>query len=385
MSEKGIQSAETIATESNDEMRFGFGANWADYVRKHYSDERVRISSDHLLGFLKLADLKGKTFLDIGCGSGIHSLAAWKAGAERVISFDYDANSVSTTRALHEMSGRPSNWTVQQGSVLDRAFVTSLPKCDIVYSWGVLHHTGSMWEAIANAAQCIGDDGLFYIALYSKDVYVSPPYQYWLDVKRRYNRAGALRKRMMECAYAWRDSIKHELAAGRNPLEHMRRYKQSRGMSYWHDVRDWLGGYPMEFAGNKETEDYCRDELGLSLAHIRAGEGNTEFLFRRAKAGMDWDEIMAGGPRIAMAGPYEHAEGFAWRVALDATVAGDPRKLMLYEDTSPVGWPEAPQSSVAGWGRGRYRFEGGYLIFSATDNTDPNANGRTYAFRPDFA
>ena len=124
---------DSIASEKED-LRFGFGANWADYIDKNFSEERVDISRRHLLGFLKLNDLKGKTFLDIGCGSGLHSLAAWRSGAEQVVSFDYDQNSVATTKKLQELSGSPKNWIVLQGSVLDELFIDSLPKSDIVYS-----------------------------------------------------------------------------------------------------------------------------------------------------------------------------------------------------------------------------------------------------------
>lgn len=368
-----------------DELRFGFGENWADYIRKYFTDERVEISRRHMLGFLKLGDLHGKSFLDMGCGSGLHSLAAWRSGAERVLSFDYDANSVATTRKLHEYSGSPQNWIVMQGSVLDRSFVAALPKADIVYSWGVLHHTGSMWEAVANAAHCLHEDSVFYIALYSKDVYVSPPYEYWLTIKRAYNHAGPLRKKWMEWQYAWRDSIRNQLLRGKNPLAYMKTYRQSRGMSYWHDVKDWLGGYPMEFAGNKETEDFARERLHLELVHAKAGEGNTEYLFRPIGAGNYWDSIAAAAPQYPIAGRFEHVAGHAWRARISKELAGEPGRFMLYENGSPIGWPNAPLTSIQGWGRGRYRVEEGSLIFSTTDNQDPNANGGIYAFRPDFA
>ncbi len=214
-----------------DDLRFQFGTNWADYVRRHFSDERVDIARRHLLAVLKLDDLKGRTFLDIGCGSGLHSLAALRAGAERIVSFDYDRNSVATTMKLRQMSGAPERWSAMQGSVLDRAFVDQLPKSDIVYSWGVLHHTGSMWNAIENASRCLHDTSVFYIALYSTDVYTNPPASYWLDVKREYNRANILKKRWMDWKYAWNNSIRNDLRNRKNPLATVREYQKSRGMS----------------------------------------------------------------------------------------------------------------------------------------------------------
>lgn len=370
-----------------EDLRFGFGANWADYIDKNFSDERVEISRCHLLGFLKLDDLKGKTFLDIGCGSGLHSLAAWRSGAEQVVSFDYDQNSVATTKKLHELSGSPKNWVVMQGSVLDKEFMDSLPKSDIVYSWGVLHHTGSMWKAIENAAQCVHESSVFYIALYSTDVYVDPPAEYWLKIKREYNFANPVKKVWMEWSYAWRDSIRGCLVRGKSPLAHMREYKLSRGMSYWHDVRDWLGGYPMEFAGNKETEVFARNTLKLELIHIKAGEGNTEFLFRPIGGINYWDDITSKSPINRVQGPFHHISGNAWRANLTVLKdgIGDAGRFMLYENGSPLGWPNAPQSSIEGWGGGRYRIENDVLIFSTTDNSDPNVTGKIYEFRADFA
>ncbi|MFT3735727.1 MAG: class I SAM-dependent methyltransferase [Rhodocyclaceae bacterium] len=381
------ESAAEKSAGDAEEMRFGFGANWADYIDKNFSDERVEISRKHLLGFLKLDDLTGKTFLDIGCGSGLHSLAAWRSGAARVVSFDYDSNSVATTKKLRELSGSPENWTVMQGSVLDEKFVDMLPKADIVYSWGVLHHTGSMWKAIENAARCMGPSSVFYIALYSSDVYVDPSPEYWLKVKREYNVAGPLRKAWMEWCYAWKDSIRGCLIRGKSPFAHMRRYKQSRGMSYWHDVRDWLGGYPMEFAGNKETEAFAKSRLNMELIHIKAGEGNTEFLFRPAGSANYWEDISSRSRVTEIPGPFQHLRGKAWQVSLPVSEerAGSSARFMLYEDGSPVGWPNAPVSSIECYGGGRYRVENGVLIFSTTDHSDPNLTSKSYVFRSEFA
>ena len=98
--------------------------------------------------FLGKEDLDNKTFLDIGCGSGIHSLAAFLSGAKLIVSFDYDPQSVAATRILHRKAGEPKNWKIMQGSVLDEEFLRTLGHFDFVYSWGVLHHTGQMWQAI---------------------------------------------------------------------------------------------------------------------------------------------------------------------------------------------------------------------------------------------
>ena len=121
--------------------------------------------------------------MDIGCGSGIHSLAALRAGADEIHSFDYDeGNCVAATGMLRRYAGEPQNWTIERGDVLDDAYVRSLGKWNFVYSWGVLHHTGDVWRALANARETVADGGLFYIALYSADVQTDP--DFWAQSSR---------------------------------------------------------------------------------------------------------------------------------------------------------------------------------------------------------
>lgn len=382
-----IETKRVKYTQAEEEaLRFGFGANWADYLEKHFSEERLGIAQRHLLDFLKLRDLSGKSFLDIGCGSGLHSLSAWRAGARPLFSFDYDPQSVATTKLLRKLEGDPADWQVVQGSVLDDAFMNSVPTADIVYSWGVLHHTGQMWKAVANAGSRLHDKSLFYIALYATDAFTAPTPEYWLAVKREYNRAPLLKKRWMDWKYAWNHSIRDHLKAGKNPLTFIRAHKKSRGMSYWHDIRDWLGGYPMEFAGNKETEIFCREKFGVSLINIKAGEANTEFLFCRSGAESQWPGLQAAEPLIDLPGPFAPVGGFAWRatVAGGAPALGAPARLMLYENGSPIGWPNQGLDFVQAWGRGRYTIDGDSLVFAATDNSDPNLTAARYQFRRNF-
>src|SRR5262245_34248014 len=168
-------------TESG--LRFEFGRNWKRFIRRNFTEERLQIAQKHMLDFLGRNSLEGLDFLDIGCGSGIHSYGALRSRAGRVLSFDYDPNSVAATQLLHARAGSPSNWTVRQGDVLDDACIESLGKWSLVYSWGVLHHTGDMWRAIRNAQRTVAKDGYFYIALYSADADFQPSKEFWIDKK----------------------------------------------------------------------------------------------------------------------------------------------------------------------------------------------------------
>lgn len=265
------------------EERFPFGKNWSDYIKTYLSDERVEVSKRHMLDFLGLSDLAGKTFLDIGCGSGLHSLAAFRSGAKEIFAFDYDAESVEATRYCHAHAGSPAHWRITRGSVLDEAFMATVPQADIVYSWGVLHHTGDVWRAIRNAAGRVPAGGLFYIALYSADVQ-KPPYtaDFWLDVKRRYLKSSWLGRRAWEGWYIYRFMLGGALKRLPQFFRRRAEHRRNRGMDIMTDIRDWLGGWPMEFVYDADAIKFC-EELGMTLQRIKTGEANTEFLFRRMR------------------------------------------------------------------------------------------------------
>ncbi len=264
---------------SGERVTFSFGKNWERFVECNFSDERVEISRVHILEFLGLQDLEGKYFLDVGCGSGIHSLAACRSGALRVVGIDVDPKSVETSKRIREISGSPAVWDVLKGSILDDVFVATVEPADIVYSWGVLHHTGDLWKAIRNAASLVKAGGLFYIAVYEK----TEKSARWTALKKAYNSASPLRKRAMEMAYVYRHFFADR--APRYMLESIRYikdYRKTRGMEFWTDIRDWLGGWPYEPATPDEVTGFCTRELGFTKLKVKTGEANVEYLFRKS-------------------------------------------------------------------------------------------------------
>lgn len=261
-------------------MTFSFGQNWSQYVQQHLSEERMRVAREHLLRFLGVPSLKGLTFLDIGSGSGLHSLGAFDAGASRVVSFDLDPQSVASTQHLRSLRGDPANWTVMQGSILDKDFLRTIEPADVVYSWGVLHHTGSMWQAIENAAGFMHDQSVFYVALYTKTKFSD----FWKRIKLKYNRASEFEKKRMVMSYYFHDAVLPWLKKpwrAPSPWKRVRDHRKSRGMEYFTDVRDWLGGWPYEDATVNEVMDFSLDRLSLGLLKLRTGEACTEYLLAR--------------------------------------------------------------------------------------------------------
>ncbi len=261
------------------DRHYEFGKNWTRYVKRSFSDERVEIAKRHILTLIGRNDLNGLDFLDIGCGSGIHSLAAFRAGAARILSFDYDPDSVTATGIVRQVAGEPANWVVERGDVLDDDYIDSLGKWNFVYSWGVLHHTGDVWRALANAQKTVADGGLFYIALYSADVQTDP--EFWLKIKQEYNSAGPWKRWRMEWWYVWTYVMDRNVRLFRYLILRIIRHRFGRGMSFFADVRDWLGGWPMQFVHDKDVVDYLEKNHAFKLAKIKTGDACTEFLFTR--------------------------------------------------------------------------------------------------------
>jgi 2-polyprenyl-6-hydroxyphenyl methylase/3-demethylubiquinone-9 3-methyltransferase len=269
--------------------QFSFGKNWNDFLRHSLDSDRIEVAIRDTSGFLGLSDLKGLTFMDIGCGSGLFSYVAHSMAAEQITSFDVDPFSVQCCLAMKERAGNPQTWDVFAGSILDPRTLRRLPSVDIVYSWGVLHHTGDMWTAIRNAAHFVKPGGRFFISIYNRLEYDSLT-RYrgshgWLKLKRAYNRSGRFGKRSMEAWFAGKDIVA-SLVSFRNPLRQISQYKNKRGMSWWHDIVDWLGGYPYEFASAGQVFEFCHRELGLTLEKLNTTSsiGCNEFLFSRPKA-----------------------------------------------------------------------------------------------------
>ncbi|HVU06053.1 MAG TPA: class I SAM-dependent methyltransferase [Polyangiaceae bacterium] len=271
------------------QQSYEFGRNWRTFIDGHLDDERIAEAVRSLQAFVGLHSLDGKTFLDIGCGSGLFSLAAHRMGAARIVSLDVDPDSVACTRELHAREGAPASWEVLHGSVLDESFMASLGEFDVVYSWGVLHHTGSMWVAIENAARAVRRGGLLYIAIYNRadgiglhsDGRVGSS-RVWEAEKRFYNRLPEWGKRVMDYSAA-AGMVGAYLVAGRNPIREIRSHKSMRGMSWMVDIRDWLGGYPYEYASVSEVFHFMKEKTGFSLESLRSTNSLrcNEYLFRR--------------------------------------------------------------------------------------------------------
>lgn len=262
--------------------RFEFGKNWSAFLT-YLTDERVENAERSLRDMLEVENLSGVSFLDIGSGSGLFSLAARRLGA-KVFSFDFDTDSVNCTRELkRRYFENDESWIVEQGSILDVDYVQDLDKFDIVYSWGVLHHTGQMWTALENAADLVSDGGKLFIAIYND---TGSQAARWKWIKQKYCQLPRVLKTPFALVVTAPEEIKHlarSVVTGKPSayFRYWKEYRNARGMNRWHDIIDWVGGHPYEFAGPTAIFNFYRDR-GFTLGGIRCdnvGLGCNEFVF----------------------------------------------------------------------------------------------------------
>lgn len=266
--------------------RFAFGRNWQQFLNL-IDEDRIRRAEAALAGMLRLPRLDGRTFLDVGCGSGLSSLAARRLGA-RVHSFDVDPQSVACTRELRRrFAPDDPDWTIEPGSALDPSYFERLGPYDIVYSWGVLHHTGRMWDGVDAACRAVAPGGRLFIALYND---LGSASTRWRWIKRTYNRLPAPVRPFWTAAAIAPGELKSmaRAIATLRPGDYVRSWSgyNERGMNRWRDIVDWVGGYPYEVARPEEVFDFCQAR-GFTLLSMHCGGvglGCNEFVFVRNAA-----------------------------------------------------------------------------------------------------
>ena len=264
--------------------RFQFGQNWSQFLAS-IDDERIQQAETSLKQMLEVDSLAGKTFLDIGSGSGLFSLAARRLGA-KVHSFDFDPKSVFCTRELKKnYFQNDDSWKIEEASVLDKEFMQSLGQFDVVYSWGVLHHTGQLWAAIENAQERVAPGGKFFIALYN-DTGSQSARWYW--IKKTYNGLPGILKTPFAIAVTVPGELKLMASSiltlnPRRYIDSWTNYRRNRGMTKWRDIVDWVGGFPYEVSTPDEVFDFCRAR-GFTLTKLNCGYvglGCNQFVFEK--------------------------------------------------------------------------------------------------------
>jgi 2-polyprenyl-3-methyl-5-hydroxy-6-metoxy-1,4-benzoquinol methylase len=265
----------------NLSTHFAFGENWASYADL-IDDQRIAEAKVGLVRLLGKETLIGKTFLDLGCGAGLHAVAAARLGASHVVAVDVDPTAVETTRTTLLRHAPGTSFEVRELSVFDLAPET-FGKFAVVYSWGVLHHTGAMREAIELATRVVAPGGLFAFALYHR----TRMCDLWRWEKRWYSSASSQAQNLARKVYISLLQLRFRLTRG-DFHSYVANYKSLRGMDFAHDVHDWMGGYPYESISAPDVEILMQQ---LGFEHVRSfttpvtiglfGSGCDEYVYRR--------------------------------------------------------------------------------------------------------
>jgi 2-polyprenyl-6-hydroxyphenyl methylase/3-demethylubiquinone-9 3-methyltransferase len=261
--------------------RFEFGKNWQKFL-KTLNKQKITNAKNSLKNIFLVENFRGKTFLDVGSGSGLFSLSALELGAKEVYSFDYDEYSVYATQQLKEKFYPNSSWQISRGDVLCDEFISNLRQYDYVYAWGVLHHTGNMYKAFENVSKLVKKDGYLVVAIYNTQLQTP----IWKVIKKTYIKSPSFIRIIMNVFftfYFWSGLFLYDIVRFRSPVS---RYKNStRGMSLYTDVVDWIGGYPFETAKPEEVFEFFK-EKGFRLEKIITVGGKmgcNEFLLKKEK------------------------------------------------------------------------------------------------------
>lgn len=260
--------------------RFEFGDNWLKFLET-LNPERIHRASRSFKERLGEHSICGESFLDVGSGSGLFSLAAAELGAKKIHSIDYDPRSVACTQTLKKRYyPNHAHWIIEQGSALDRQGLMRLGTFDVVYAWGVLHHTGDMWRALENMLPLVKTDGKLFISIYNDQGFQS---KFWRFVKQMYclGRGGRWFVTLVFFPVFFFGLLSVDLLSSRNPFKRYRDYYQNRGMSIVHDWIDWLGGYPFEVAKPLDIVQFY-EKRGMKLVTLHTvGRkiGCNEFVF----------------------------------------------------------------------------------------------------------
>lgn len=248
-----------IFTESNiSDQKFTFGVNWLDYV-ENVNEEIIKNAGEHIDQWLNSNnELAGKTVIDIGCGSGLSTLCLLRRGVKSLLSFDYDSNCVlATNKLVNKFYPDSTNWNLKQGSVLDDDYIATLGQFDVVYSWGVLHHTGNMLRAVENAIKLVKPGGNLFISLYAG---VADYSKIW-SMKQLYNLENKSGKINYIADYVMYVRYCNQLR-GLNPDNW--NMQKTRGMNVYNDIVDWIGGIPYEVTNTARITKFCK-KFGLTL------------------------------------------------------------------------------------------------------------------------
>jgi 2-polyprenyl-3-methyl-5-hydroxy-6-metoxy-1,4-benzoquinol methylase len=241
---------------------FSFGFNWYDYVKNRMNEDIIAMHMNNLRELYSQigVDLQGKSVFDIGCGSGLSSLSFARLGCTKVTSLDIDEYSIKATQYTKDNFWKKNSidWSILNESILKEDPIVPNETYDIVYSWGVLHHTGDMWNAIRNSIRAVKPGGIFHVALYRSGC------KFPKSLDEKYAFKFANREQKIQMLYD---------RAGQKIFS----VKKGRGMNKFHDALDWLGGLPYDVADPEVLFGWLEIRYNFKVLYFQDRNGGGNF------------------------------------------------------------------------------------------------------------
>ena len=271
-------------------QRFSFGSNWNEFIDNSITnksfDRKLKYCINHLSNtFSKSIDKK--IFIDIGCGSGLFSLAAIKLNASKVLSFDFDLNSVNTTNKLLSLKGVDKEKANSlQHDIRNEIILSNYLNAEqskkiqkFIYCAGVVHHTGNVYLSMDNVSKLANNkNDEIFISIYNKIPVLT--FLWWLE-KKIYINVGIWRRlALFIWLFAWSS---YWILKLQNPIKNIQRYGDNdRGMSFLTDAKDWLGGYPYEPLYKEDVIAFFKKRNFELINFNRGGNwGLNDYLFKK--------------------------------------------------------------------------------------------------------
>lgn len=135
---------------------------------KEYFDEveeRKYFVEPHIPGFAEFPKWKGKRVLEVGCGLGTDATNFARAGAD-YNAIELSQVSMELAKKRFDVFGLKGNFVLTKGEELAQHFPAN--SFDLVYSFGVIHHTPDPVQIVRQMRKVIKPDGELRLMVYAK-------------------------------------------------------------------------------------------------------------------------------------------------------------------------------------------------------------------------
>lgn len=262
-----------------NKTQFDFGENWVQFTERALTREKVKQAKNDFIRLTSGINLDNIYFLDVGFGQGLSLLIAKQLGC-KVLGCEINPKCIISLNKtmMHFPSIKTKEIPIVLGSILEKRILTKLKKRSeqgygIVHSWGVLHHTGNMKLAIENVSSLVQKNGYLILAIYNKH-WSSPM---WKIIKKIYGGSPfVIKKTIIYLLYPF-ILVAKIIVLRKNPFE------KNRGMDFYYDTIDWIGGYPYEYASVEEISNLV-NTFGFKLIriiHTQVPTGCNQYVFQK--------------------------------------------------------------------------------------------------------